>query len=71
MMKCNKEKPWKQHHHGVDFKDSKQLAICNCGITFTNPYYFAGTDSGSRKPMNNLWNDWGTDEDYFDLDGEQ
>lgn len=60
-----------RHHCGFDFKDDKPLATCKCGVTLTNPYYLVGMHSGSRMPMNHIWNDWGTDEDYFDFDSEK
>ena len=68
---------WKQpklktyHHHGFDFKDDEPLSTCKCGITVTNPYYLVGMNPANRMPMNYMWNDWGKDEDYFDIDGEQ
>ena len=60
--------------HEVDFTNNNAVSTCNCGITFTNPFIRLQLDTAPLKPANNyfgwLWGeDWGKDEDYFEIDG--
>lgn len=60
------------HHHGVDWKENEPIATCKCGATLTNPFMkIIPNQPFTFISFSNLADDWGTDEDYFDWDGEQ